>query len=325
MNDDDFLKWYNEISFQFNQDLKKLEETKEYEKKQNQYKLLKITLYLLPVLFSFSGLALILRNIPAAIGIIPVFLLFYGIIAFCVLTSDKNSIYTRINIKNTLLKIMLESFDKNVQHLPEEGISEDVYSNSDPEKFEHYRSKQLIIYPIDSFSNLKLAETFAYYDYLDVSSGKIRTVTTFSGVFAELDLPKSFPEKLYIKKDTHEQKEEKQIVNIPLEVSRVELDSQEFEAKFDVYSSNNIVAMQILTADVIQLLNDFYDYLQTKYEITIKENKVYIKIWDANSFTDSIISGTKLSQYPIQKNYRTLYFLLNISKELIKVLNETPY
>ena len=83
--------------------------------------------------------------------------------------------------------------------------------------------------------------------------------------------------------------------------------------------------MQLLTSDVMLLLNDFYKYMQREFEITIKNDNIYVRILNGATFSNSLIKGNELDKELIYKNYRTINFILNISSKLIELINETPY
>ena len=55
------------------------------------------------------------------------------------------------------------------------------------------------------------------------------------------------------------------------------MDSKEFEKYFDIYSENKIVAMQILTSDIMESLIEFYNKYQLEYEIVFRNNTIYLK------------------------------------------------
>ena len=113
-------------------------------------------------------------------------------------------------------------------------------------------------------------------------------------------------------------------MNGPKDIT-IELDSQEFEEKFDVYASNKIVAFQLLTSDVMSLLNDFYKYINETFEIIIKNDNIYIRIWGCDSFNTPLIKDNELDKEHIYNHYKTINFILNISSKLVELINETPY
>ena len=102
---------------------------------------------------------------------------------------------------------------------------------------------------------------------------------------------------------------------------RVEMDSQEFEKYFDIYSENKIVTMQLLTSDIMNILVDFYKKYGLKYEIVIKENKIYMRFLTGPMFEPSIFKSSmdkqKLSQY-----FGILKLVLNVTNAINSALKE---
>ncbi len=244
------------------------------------------------------------------------------ILIVVILNNQKESNQKRISIRKTIINVMINSFDNIIEYQPKEGIPPEIYDKADVEHYDFYNSNHLISFSINNSCNLQMAETLAQY-VINVD-GESQTRTAFSGTFATLNTPKPFKERLYIKKDMHNGND-KNAKKLAYKDMRIELDSQEFEEKFDVYTSNKIIAMQLLTSDIMLLLNDFYKYIKKEFEITIKNDNIYIRIWNETSFSNSLIQNNELNKELIYKNYITINFILNISKKLVELINETPY
>lgn len=106
---------------------------------------------------------------------------------------------------------------------------------------------------------------------------------------------------------------------------KIHLDSKEFEDIFDVYASNQLKAMQLLTADVMQALIDFYAETDILYEITIKNNYIYIQFPCGMLFETPSLEEFSLEKEPLYKYYRILDFALEVSNMLVKIINDTQY
>ena len=65
--------------------------------------------------------------------------------------------------------------------------------------------------------------------------------------------------------------------------TKIEMDSQEFEKYFDIYGENKIIAMQILTADVMNTMIEFREQSKIQYELTIKQDQIYIRFHTGRS------------------------------------------
>lgn len=332
--DDIFEKWYENISNKFKEELIELEEISKKEKERNISRFKKSILILLVILavFIIAGIN-IMRMLGNGIGISILYSTFVCIVfgvAFIlpiliviILTNHKESNKKRIAIRKSILNIMTKSFDNLIEYYPKEGIAPEIYNEADVEHFDSYDSNHLMSFSVNGNNNLKMAETIAQYIYTN-GKGESEIRTTFAGTFATLNIPKPFKERVYIKKDMHNGNDNN-AKKLPYKDMRIELDSQEFEEKFDVYASNQIVAMQLLTSDIMLMLNAFYKYMQREFEITIKNDTIYIRIWNGNTFSNSLIKNNELDKELIYKNYRTINFILNISSKLVELINEIPY
>lgn len=332
--DDSFEKWYENISNKFKEELIELEEISKKEKERNISRFKKSILILLVILavFIIAGINM-MRMLGNGIGISILYSTFVCIVfgvAFIlpiliviILTNHKESNKKRIAIRKSILNIMIKSFDNLIEYYPKEGIAPEIYNEADVEHFDSYDSNHLMSFSVNGNNNLKMAETIAQYIYTN-RKGESEIRTAFAGTFAVLNIPKPFKERVYIKKDMHNGNDNN-AKKLPYKDMRIELDSQEFEEKFDVYASNQIVAMQLLTSDIMLMLNDFYKYMQREFEITIKSDTIYIRIWNGNTFSNSLIKNNELDIELIYKNYRTINFILNISSKLVELINETPY
>ena len=103
---------------------------------------------------------------------------------------------------------------------------------------------------------------------------------------------------------------------------RMQMDSGEFEKYFNVFSNNKIIAMQLLTSDVMTDLIDFYNKYKINFEIVIREDTVYMRFFTGNMFEP------KISKNPIDKSvlfvyYSILKFIIEISNKIYKTIQET--
>lgn len=322
--EDNFENWYENISNKFKEELIKLEEIVKEEKENNRYKFnISIVIFLITTMMLIvAGAVFDIMNIAGVIILLGI-LFALPILSILTLCNYKESSKQRIAIKKAIINIMIKSFENDIEYYPEEGISTEIYDNVNVEQYNYYYSNHLMSLKINNNHELQMAETQSWYERSN-SKGERKITNHFKGTFANLNTPKSFSEMIYIKRGilnglVHDEK------NLPDKVMAVELDSQEFEEKFDVYASNKIIAMQLLTSDVMILLNDFYKYMQREFEIIIKNDNIYIKILNGVTFSNSLIKDNELDKELIYKNYRTINFILNISSKLVELINETPY
>ena len=146
-------------------------------------------------------------------------------------------------------------------------------------------------------------------------------------MLSKVETSKPFNASLYLRKD----RKNKNVLSrtfrskLPFDNLRVELDSQEFEKIFDVYCSDKIIAMQLLTSDIMQLLINFQKEMNMEYEITIKNNQIYIRFMSGEMFEATNVTKFSLDKATIYKYYRMLDFTFTLTDKLIKLIKDTEY
>lgn len=169
-------------------------------------------------------------------------------------------------------------------------------------------------------------------DYVsDLSKPKIKNETanpqrqnSFEGVFVRFELPKAFDTKLYLRKDAND----KNLVNktlgaiMPFEEFRVELDYSNFEKIFDVYAYDKLKATQIFTPSVMYELVKFYNEMRIEYEITIKENFVYLRFWTGGVFEPPMLTDFSLDRDTLYSYYELLNFIFDLIHKLLKIISQ---
>lgn len=97
--------------------------------------------------------------------------------------------------------------------------------------------------------------------------------------------------------------------------NRVKLDDENFEKYFDVFSDSKIVAMEILTHDVMEEIINFYVQYKIQFKIIIRNNSIYIKYITGKVFQPSLLKKAT--------NIQLLWFYYNLSKFVINLTIKT--
>lgn len=103
--------------------------------------------------------------------------------------------------------------------------------------------------------------------------------------------------------------------------NKVEMDNNEFEKYFDVYSNSNILAMQILTHDIMEELLQFYNTYKINCEIVIKDNNIYIRFDTGVMFEPNILKKTE-DMNTLWVYYSVLKFVTNFTVKVNKLLKD---
>ena len=99
------------------------------------------------------------------------------------------------------------------------------------------------------------------------------------------------------------------------------MDSREFEKYFDVYCDNNILAMKLLTHDIMEELVIFNKKFGVDLEIVIANNKIYTRFDTGMMFEPDIIRKA-YNMKTLWLYYNILIFVTNVTIKLNKVLKD---
>lgn len=216
--------------------------------------------------------------------------------------------------KETVVMKFIQEYDENLQFWYERGIPRSTYIEGGFENFDDYHSEDLIIGKIDGHE-MMIAEVHTETESTD-SEGHTTHSTVFHGLFGMSKLNTAYHGMIKIHAD-------KGILGkIFQNKQRIEMDSSEFEKYFDVIADDKIQAMQILTSDVMDKMLDFIKTSKIKYELTIRDDKLYIRfktggMFEGNVFKSSVDFDT------LKKVYDVINFTFDITRTLVKVTEET--
>ena len=96
------------------------------------------------------------------------------------------------------------------------------------------------------------------------------------------------------------------------------MDSGEFEKYFDVSSNDKILAMRILTSDVMDTILKFKN-TSDNFQITINNNHVCIRIPCNNLFETSVTKSADNKEL-LKEDYKYLNFIYGLSQSILNAL-----
>ena len=135
----------------------------------------------------------------------------------------------------------------------------------------------------------------------------------FRGAFSMAELKKSDVSPFYI--ISHQR--------LPLKtyyyISRCKLDNcpKEFTKKFDIYTNNENLIEYVLSPEIRQLLIEYRN--KAKFDISIRENVVNIRVHGRQVFRPNILSKQLISEKKFYRFYNILKLVTNLSEKLIDV------
>lgn len=134
----------------------------------------------------------------------------------------------------------------------------------------------------------------------------------FDGLFCNTTLNYYFKKHIRIKTESIES-----YTDLPI----IKLDSDEFEQYFEVQSEDNIYAVRMLTADVMEEFVKFYKKIQLKFEVNIYKNMLTIKFLTGPMFEPKLL-GEAIDKESLYAYYEIVKFAEDTVMKINKILEE---
>lgn len=207
-----------------------------------------------------------------------------------------------------IIKPIVESYNNEIIYDLEKGISKEEYSLTGYPAGDKY-------YTGNYFENRDASIRSSNITILDKTTdedGHTEYRTRFAGIFSIITL-KNFS------KDVITMSIDSDIINrIFQRKNKIEVDSAEFEKNFDLYCENRVYAMEIFTADLLEKILDICENDNTKFDIKLNGNKLYVRYYRSTIFkVDLNKSMKKETMQKMYRNTHKLLDLLNVLKENI--------
>lgn len=320
-----FDEFYKEI---YSKNNKELENIKEFNKQVD--KKLMVTTIIIVFITIFIAIAIpiiacyfaersdsIILIMSTAFGLLLIFILALIFIIVKVYPSITKKEYKTV-FKDNIIKELVKYMDNNLDY--------DLNTGKDPvhlynsyrkcgfENYNEYDAEDYIEGMLDGKYQIRMAEVHTELEKEDIE-GNTSRITVFHGIFCNIGNAKNIKTTLKI----HINKKK---MNMIKNKKKLEMDSSEFEEYFDVYTDNKIVAMQILTTDVMEMMIEYLKKYKIMYELTIKENQIYIRFHTGEVFEPKM-NRKALDYDMLNKYYGILDFILNVTRQINKVIENT--
>lgn len=320
--DERFEQIYSKIVEENKEELEKSRQ----EAKQEIIKIVSIIIIGIILFLIINKVVVVKEIFEKSSGILSLIIIFLIIIILCRIAKNSKILQYKNKFKMKVIKSLLNSFEENIMYFPKEGVKSQDYDEGGFEKYDLFNSEDLMKGVLKNECDFQMSEVETT-DVQEDEEGKKNYITIFHGIFAKIKTPKPFNTTLYLKQDYRDKNFLNKMISSvsSLEKIRVNLDSQEFEKYFDVYSTDKIIAMQLLTADIMQLLINFKKEMKMYYEITIKNNSIYIRFRTGKMFEPVSVFGFSLDKKTIYKYYKILDFVFSLTDNLINLIKETEY
>ncbi len=214
--------------------------------------------------------------------------------------------------KENVVKTFVKEYSENLDYDPLKGIDRMEYDKGQFERYDRYHSEDLIYGTLQDEYKICMSEVHTEDESTD-SDGDTTYTTLFHGLFASVEFDKVVPTNMRLRKNS---------ISLFGNKDKIEMDSGEFEKKYNVYSTDKIIAMQLLTADIMQMLLDFKEKNKLLPEITLTENHLYIRFATGSIFEANILKKS-LDYDTLKKYYDTISFTLDITEKFLKNIKDT--
>ncbi len=230
-------------------------------------------------------------------------------------TDTKGTTYVDL-FKQKIIGPIIENAFEAAKYNPKAGLSrEDYIKGGYKDDIDRYISDDLIIAPLKVGKELSTFVTFAEVHtkkrYKD-SDGDTRYSTQFHGIAGGFLIPKDIGKRIYIRSNGS--------VSTWNE-NKVKMDVPEFEKLFDVESDDKILAMRILTADVMTEMIDLYKKCKFGFEVSIVKDNVYMRISTGPMFEPDIFKSS-MEYKQIEKYYLVLKALTSIASHIYDTVDK---
>lgn len=217
--------------------------------------------------------------------------------------------------KETVIATFIKNLDENLNYYPKKKMDSALYTDGEFESYDNYYSEDTIEGLLYGKYRVEMSEIRTEEENINVD-GHTHTHTVFHGIFGYIECPKNIKTTIKI----HSNKGI--LENLFSEKTKLEMDSSEFEKYFDINTEDRIIAMQILTSDVMAMMIDFAKETKIKYELTIKVNHIYIRFHTGEVFEPRMFKKS-LDYDTLKKYYDIIDFVFKVSREMNKVIENT--
>lgn len=240
------------------------------------------------------------------------------IVAFMLIFRKKERKYISI-YKKEVLNNFIKLIDNNLEYQTENIFSDGIILDYE---IANFSNEYFDIYYVDDYisgmlnneiytqmSDLHLQRREEYYSDGEKEE---RIVNVFQGIYSKTECSKDIKTSIKILKNQFK------FFNHD---TRVEMDSQEFEKYFDIYSDDKILTMRLLTSDVMTTLIDFYNTYNIIYEIVINSSQIHMRFFTGPMFEPKIFRNSMDKKLLLEYFY-ILKFVVDVTKEINAALNE---
>lgn len=225
---------------------------------------------------------------------------------------NKQASYKSI-YKDEVIGKLVNTYDPGLSFDRTRSIARQDYNKGQFEFYELYYSNDLIYGDLNGKTYVQMGDVLTQTQSTD-SDGNTSTYTVFQGLFCMCALSVSTNNTLKIRAD-------KGILGKAFGGKKqVNMDSQEFEKNFDVYSDDKVLAMRLLTSDIMDFMISFKKENKIKFDFTVLDDMAYVRISSSDLF-ESSLSKDPLDEKLLRKYYDYLDFMCRLCTMISNVVD----
>ena len=203
-------------------------------------------------------------------------------------------------------------------------IPKEIYkiANFRQPQYENYKGNNYLAGKIDN-ARIEMSNMWTTVTRTQITDGR---ETTYEKLVVEGFLIVATLENTILDGYIHifDDKDDSNIFKINIPENKVYMDYSLFEKNFDVYATEPIKAVEILTSDIMQRLIDEKEKMGYKYDITITKNKLIMRVWNRGNVLT--LRGKSKSSYMYHEDLRDnliddLVFIDDASKFINDLVN----
>lgn len=214
--------------------------------------------------------------------------------------------------KSNIISSLVKNYDEKLSFNPAGGVGRNLYEEADFGQYTEYHSSDYIYGTLDNQINFQMCDLHTLLVSRD-DEGHVYRTTTFKGLFSAIPLKHYVPRVIKIRSQNFVTAGEEKDPN------KIDMDSQEFEKYFNVFADDKILAMRVLTSDLLDYLLTSRKENKIKFEITIRRNYLYIRIHCNNMFESNMFKNP-LDFKTLYKYYTFLNFSVELNKKINSIL-----
>lgn len=232
-----------------------------------------------------------------------------------ILAISGNKNYRRI-YKENVIEGLVRAYNERFYYSQSTGITRVEYGMSKfDDRVDEYFSEDRIYGTLDTGDNFQLAEVATYEISKTVDEeGKVKEekTQTFRGMYGIVRLEKNTLANIYIASNSKFRKFSK---------NRLEVDSSLFEEYYDCMTQDKVTAMRIFTSELIEKYIEIVKDNKYGFELKIIDNMIFFRYKTKQLFEPPMfLSG--LDKTFVKKNYKVIYYPLEIMKSTIESVHE---